>query len=60
MKKLTTICDLCHADGETVLAVGTYSPDAGLKYDACETHLQECEGYGFAVTRFEGNDENDA
>ena len=59
MKAIFHICDNCYsADGDCVPAAGKYTVESGT-YDACETHLEEAEGYGFACQQYstEGNPE---
>jgi hypothetical protein len=53
MERFVCLCDLCAADGELVGAAGTYTTDEGKTFDACEDHLEECKGYGFATREFE-------
>lgn len=47
------ICDNCYStDGEIALAAGRYTTEFGT-YDACQIHLDEAAGYGFACHDYE-------
>jgi hypothetical protein len=53
-----TFCDICHADDVRELAEGTYTTDEGKTFDACMTHLEECNGHGFTTHLFDNGTGN--
>lgn len=39
MKKYIELCDICLADGESVIAKNGYNGDGGAEYHCCDEHL---------------------
>ena len=53
MRAYIRCCDLCAADEEITPATGTYTTNEGKTFDACDEHLEECQGYGFTINPLE-------
>lgn len=53
MRRSVELCDLCFSEYVTALADGRYTTDEEKTFCACEEHLEQCQGFGFAVVKFD-------